>query len=54
MEKNFSILDITVLKSEELLKEEGLSKIIGGIRKTTIPGIDCVCKCTAGNCYEET
>ncbi|MDR2127108.1 MAG: hypothetical protein LBP63_09800 [Prevotellaceae bacterium] len=55
MEKNFSVLDITVLKSEELLEEEGLSKIIGGkIAKMKAETGDCQCKCTGANCYEET
>lgn len=54
MEKNFSISDVIVLKSEDLLNEEGLSKIMGGV--VTLKSSDvssCLCKCDKKNCYQD-
>jgi len=57
MEKKFSLSDVMVLKSEDLLNEEGLSKIIGGAvvlagQSSLEPG-ECACKCQKGNCHED-
>ena len=50
MEEKFSLSDVIVLKSEDLLNGEGLSKIIGGIKAP--PDVAaCLCKCDKGNCY---
>jgi bacteriocin-like protein len=53
MKNEFSLSDLVVIKSEDKLNDEELSKIIGGAKKQ-VEASACPCKCTLGNCYEDT
>jgi hypothetical protein len=48
--KKFSLTDIVVLKDNDKLATNQLSKVIGGIQSTEC---DCECDCFGGNCNDK-